>query len=306
VNKKILIALICTLIFIFISTILFKSFDNFESNRNDIKENNLIIQNKDDEIEKLKIEKEQLKEDILQLKNTFETETFLKNKQGIVDNYYSWIKDFKWNKVTLSNRSGTILDITDNEIFKIYLPRSYNEFKYQYMTDSPITKSYTYTFYFDNEIKEITLSCEGIIKIPEKCKNMQLYYIAESFLPIEDSLKKVTYNTKQLLLDSKIYTNETNPDDISYFSDLHAKYIILDWIPKNMFEIKKLPTDIESPIYEFVAYYRGENAYFKLFKYNDVLGYFIELSYKNESILYEMNNINLESDLKQLLQMHVK
>ncbi len=302
-NKKIRLLIILIGTLIFISTILFKLFDNYEST---IKENNLIIQNKDDEIVKLKTEKKQLEEDILQLKNTFETETFLIKKQGIVDNYYSWIKDFKWNKVTLSNRNGTILDITNNEIFKMYLPKSYNEFKYHYMADSPITKSYTYTFYFDNEIKEITLSCEGIIKIPEKCKNMQLYYIAEAFLPIEDSLKKVNYNAKQLLLDSKIYTNETNPDDINYFSDLHAKYIILDWIPKNMFEIKKLPTDIEVPIYEFVAYYRGENAYFKLFKYNDVLGYFMELSYKNESILYEMNNINLESDLKQLLQMHIK
>lgn len=302
-NKRIKILFILIGTLIFISTILFKLFDNYEST---IKENNLIIQNKDNEIVKLKTEKEQLEEDILQLKNTFETETFLIKKQGIVDNYYSWIKDFKWNKVTLSNRSGTILDITDNEIFKMYLPKSYNKFKYLYMADSPITKSYTYTFYFDNEIKEITLSCEGIIRIPEKCKNMQLYYIAEAFLPIEDSLKKVNYNAKQLLLDSKIYTNETNNNAISYFSDLHAKYIILDWIPKNMFEIKKLPPNIETPIYEFVAYYRGEIAYFKLYKYKEILGYFMELSHKNESILYELNNINLEYDLKHLLQMHVK
>lgn len=242
------------------------------------------------EIKKQEQNNEVLSKEIENLKSLSKNEIDL--KEDLIKENFSWIEDYNWNKVTLTNSSGTTIDITESDIIKYHFLNTniLNTFKFDYNINSQISKSYKYVFYFNDFSKEITLSNGGFVHEALMCKNIYLYNVAEALLPLQDDLD----NVKKILLNSKFFSYKQKNEFDFVVPYLQMRYIILEWMPKHTVKIENYP-NLKDPTINIECYYYGEKAYFKTYTYNNIQNYYIELTYKENRNLYKLININNES-----------
>ena len=220
---------------------------------------------------------------------------FQREKQKIIEDTFEWMKYqnfYNYKKITLTNASGTTIDITDSYVIKYDFMNNNlpSTFKFEYTKNSMVSKAYTYTFYFEDFKKEITLTNGGYIYDINMCKNIYLYDAAEALLPLQDELNESVYTAKQLLLISKFFSN--NNSSIPYEQ---MRYIILEWMPKNTIKINKLPKSVNKSIITIECFYHGKKAYFKTYAYDtteDIYteDYYIELTNDINTEYYKLNN----------------
>lgn len=239
-------------------------------NLNKNSETELILKSKDALIENLESTITDLEE--------LQIEEFQREKEKIIKESFEWIYNYDWNKLTLTNASGTTIDITDSDVIKYHLRMDLmNSFKFEYIKTSPISKAYTYTFYFDDFSKEIILSNRGFVHDIWVCRNTFLYDIAEALLPVQDELDNCVYTAKQLLLDSKFFSLKKDNGEYMYkipYSQI--RYIILQWMPENTLKIDKLPSDVKKVIMNIEGFYRGKKVHLKTYTYDNIDDFYTE------------------------------
>ncbi|QSX06758.1 hypothetical protein JYG23_04745 [Sedimentibacter sp. zth1] len=293
-SLKTILVLSCIILILGVMGILILYIFNKDSN------DTLIFMSKNTTIENLKSTIKQLEEKNeflskelettqLRFKNELAATKFQNEKEKIIEDTFNWIQNHNWNKVTLTNSSGTTIDITDSDIVKD--PFYFNmlrTFEFEYYMTSKISKAYKYTFYFDDFSKEITLSNGGFVHEAYMCKNIYLYNVAEALLPLQDELNNNIYTVKQMLLNSKFFSYKHMNGNSAIVSYSQIRYIILEILPKDTVKIDKLPDNINEPTINIKCYYQGKKAYLKAYSYNNIEDYYIELSYEENKEFYKL------------------
>lgn len=256
--------------------------------------NELALVEKDAIIKDLENTIKQLEEKNEIISMEFKDIKFARDEQEKIENKFEWIDSYNWNKLTLTNTNGTTIDITESGIIKHHLYQYLKKsFEFNYYIPTPISKAYTYTFYFDDYSKEITLSNNAFVH-GEWARNTFLYDVAEALLPEQDELNDYAYNARQLLLLSKFFSSEKmyNTDNLP-IPYAKMRFIILEWMKENTIKIDKLPNNVNNAIINIESSYHGKKAYFKTYTYENIddvftEDYYIELSTERNREFYKL------------------
>ncbi len=299
-RKSLKIIPILGCIILILGIILIQIIYNFKKNSNAA----LVLIAKDSKIENLestikKLEEKneflskELKTTQLRFENELASKKFQNEKEKIIEDTFEWILDNNWNKVTLTNSSGTTIDITNSDVIKYHFINSglIRTFKFEFSLISQISKTYTYTFYFDDFTKEVTLSNGGFVHDVSLCRNTYLYDVAEALLPSQDGLNDAIYTAKQMLLDSKFFSYKQESEFEFIIPYLQIRYLILEWLPKHTIKIDKLPDNVNKPTLNIECFYRGKKAYLKTYIYDNIADYYIELSNDVNTEVYKLIDI---------------
>lgn len=264
---------------------------------------NIFLYNK---VQKLTINENVIKSELIALRENIvtgitETNEIEKIAVNDFEENYGWLGEKTYKKVTLTNQDGFCLDITNNELWNDYFLKEYtfesNIFKYT--TEPKASNTYIYTFYFENEVKEIRLGYMGNFKYSPCWNNELLYNIAESIMPIYDYFNEVIYNPKAFMLNAKIWIGKMSSKD-TFIHNSSKKYmhnIILNWLPENTIKIEKLPNISLTENIKFTCFLYGQQAIFKSYNSDTENDCYIELLYNDIQEFYEFKKENSQNNL---------
>ena len=271
-NIKLRGLLICSMILILMITII-GLFIYYENLNQELEDNITALENRVTEL------KAQIKPN---------NEDFTQKYKDKIKQDYNWLTTGEWDKVTITDRYGNIVDITNNELFQRRTPtiKQLGWFNFEYSVLPVTIKLYTYTFYYGNEIKEIAVYLDG--KLNNICKNPLLYEMAKALMPVDDSLQYKDENIINILLNTTMFVDDYTGVILSLDSLSTLQYLLLVWMPDEMIETKEMPNNIE-PRVTIKGFTRGENVFIKIYDYNNKEGNFIELKFKDTAIFYEKN-----------------